>query len=287
MVKSFEIELTIGSEGNFPPKLHNIIEGVFMSDFNISKFKDIPNFPGYRISENGEVYSDKRNKIISQAKNWAGYAVVTITDELGFRSPRKVHRLVYSTYVGGLESGKVIDHKDNDKSNNHYSNLQQITPSQNSIKSFISGKNISKIVWTKDMIHKICKMIEKNYSNKKIFKNLRIDYNSNRYNCNHLIGDLIRGTIHKDITSEYNLSEYNHAVNQKDVKLTEENVRNIYISLLYDNTSAAKLAKQYHVTHSTICKIRDKKTWRTITNNVDNNWEIITFNDYPTGLKCQ
>lgn len=236
----------------------------------IEKFKPIPGFSKYSIFEDGTVYSNVRNKIVAKTKNWAGYWVVSITDDNGYRAPRKVHRLVYSAYVGPLEEGKVVDHKDDNKNNNHYTNLQQITPSENSTKSFITGLNKTKVVWTKDMIHELCKMMEKNTPNRIMFKALNIDYDDNRYNCNHLIGDLKRGTIHKDITSQYDLSRYINAVNKADAKLTSEQVQKIYMDLMFGVTPA-ELARLYKTTHSTICKIRDKRTWCTVTDWIDEN----------------
>ena len=243
---------------------------------NLDSFKDIPGFPGYKISNSGVVYSTKRNIIVAEAKNYAGYSVVTITDENGFRSPRKVHRLVYKTWVGELENDKVVDHRDDNKNNNYYTNLQQITSSQNSTKSFITGKNSEKVVWNKSMIHQICQMIVKNYPNKLIFETLGIDYESNRYNCNHLIGDLCRGTIHKDITIYYDLSKRVSGINKKDNKLSIRNVQYIYMMITYGPKimTPAHVARYYSVRHSTICKIRDKKTWKIITDELDRLYKV-------------
>lgn len=232
-------------------------------------FRKIPGFSKYSISEDGTVYSDVREKIIARTRNWAGYWVVTITDDNGYRAPRKVHRLVYSAFVGPLEEGKVIDHIDDNKDHNHYTNLQQITPPENSTKSFITGKNKEKVVWTKEMIHEICRMMEKNMTNYEIFDAMNVNYDANRYNCNHLIGDLRRGVIHKDITSQYDLSKYITSVNKKDSKLSIDDVQNIYMNLLF-GVSPAELAMRYKVTHSSICKIRDKRSWCGVTDMIDN-----------------
>ena len=236
---------------------------------NLSKFKTIPGFSKYMISEDGIVYSIKRKQIISVGHNWAGYQTVTITDDNGFRSPRKVHRLVYKTYIGNLIDGLVIDHIDDNILNNHYTNLQQITPTENSLKSFNSGKNKSKVVWKEKDIRSICEMMEENIPTYQIFINLGVDYYSNRIACNMLIGQLRRGEIHKTISSEYNIRNYICGVNKKDCKLNISDVSNIYMRLLFGD-KAAKLAKEFLVSHSTICKIRDKKTWKTLTDSLDN-----------------
>lgn len=245
-----------------------------MIKLDYKTYRQIPGFHNYLISEDGDVYSKPRKKFIAVALNWAGYKVVTITDDNGFRAPRKVHRLVYRTYIGPFEDGKVIDHKDNNKLNNHYSNLQQITPSENSSKSFISGKNKEKVVWTKLMIHEICKMMEENVPEQDIFESLGIDYDKNRYNCNHLIGDLRRGTIHSDVTSQYDLSKYIPAINKKDVKLSIHQVKELYIRLLFGDDTISDLSRIFHIGYSSICKIRDKKTWKQLTDEIDEKFGI-------------
>lgn len=49
-------------------------------------------------------------------------------------------------------------------------------------------------------------------------------------------------------------------------------VQNVYMRLLMGETPAS-LAKEYMVTHSTICKIRDKKTWKLATDKIDQYFE--------------
>lgn len=235
---------------------------------DLSKFKNIPGFSRYKISEYGDVYSIPRKKILSTSKNWAGYLTVTLVDDSGFRSPRKIHRLVYLTYIGPLEDGKVVDHKDDNKLHNHHTNLQQITPSENSIKSFVSGKNADKVVWPKETIHLICELMEQNMPTWEIFTSIGYDYYSHKIECNILVGQLRRGEIHKDVSKNYNIKNYICSVNKVDARLDIASVRNIYMMMLFGD-SPAELSRIYGVTHSSICKIRDKKTWKNVTNQID------------------
>ena len=243
-------------------------------------YKEIPGFPGYLISESGNIFSNKRKKFISHAFNWAGYKVATITNSDGYRAPQKIHRLVYSAFIGKLDKNKVIDHIDNNRLNNHYTNLRQITASENSRKSFISGKNKSKRVWTKKIVNKICKMLEKQYSIREIFKELNIKYDENNYKYNRIIRDIINKRFHKDVSSNFDLNKYCSSINKKDVKLTINSVKEIYIGVKFENIKPSYFSKKYKVKHSTICKIRDKKTWTFITDKIDNDWEVMEFNDY-------
>ena len=237
---------------------------------SIREIRPIPGFSRYMITEDGAIYSKVRKRFMPLHKNWNGYLTATLIDDGGYRAPRKVHRLVYLTYIGPFEDGKIIDHRDDDMYNCHYSNLQQITPAENSRKSFITGINRDKVVWDKTTIHKICKMIQMNWTNRQIFTAIGIDYDSDKDTCNHLIGSLINGrNAHKEISSQYDFSGYVATpLNQKDVKLSIPEVRLIYMDLL-NGVSPTTLSKKFNVTHSTICKIRDKKTWRAVTSEVD------------------
>ena len=239
---------------------------------NIEKFKSIPGFNNYGISEYGEIYSFKRSRIIAIVYNHAGYMTATLTDGHGFRSPRKVHRLVYLTYVGPLKKNMVIDHIDDNKLNNHYTNLQQITASENSIKTFETGKNHAKVIWTRDQIISICEMMEQNIKSSIIFKNIGVHYYLHKTKCNMLIGQLKRGEIHQSIAKDYNISNYVSSINKKDCRFNISEVRNIYLRMLMGE-AASNLAKEYDVSYSTICKIRDKKTWKNTTDFVDQYFE--------------
>lgn len=197
-----------------------------------TSFKPIPGFSNYTISSSGKVYSKVRKQFVAVAYNHAGYQTVTITDDNGFRAPRKVHRLVYLAFIGPIKDGMVIDHIDDNKLNNYYMNLQQITPSENSRKSFVSGANKDNVVWTKDEVKQICQMIEANKSNNDIFAELGIEEGAKRNQCQLLIEQLRRGQIHPDIAHRYNFQSYISGINKKDAKFNINEVMDIYMRLM-------------------------------------------------------
>ena len=94
----------------------------------VKEWETFDMFPGYYFSEDGEVYSEKRNRLISQSVNHNGYLTATITDKNGYRAPRKVHRLVYQAFHKVLLSpNETIDHINSNKLNNKLSNLQVLS----------------------------------------------------------------------------------------------------------------------------------------------------------------
>ncbi|MGV3043494.1 NUMOD4 motif-containing HNH endonuclease [Staphylococcus rostri] len=104
----------------------------------ITIFKDIKGYEGkYQINEYGEVKSLKRKKGALMCKERMlkletsnGYKRVTLSKN-DTTKRFLVHRLVYQTFIGDLKKGMQIHHIDENKFNNHISNLMQVTPLEN------------------------------------------------------------------------------------------------------------------------------------------------------------
>ena len=86
------------------------------------------------MSDEGIVYSRrtfrKHNPLGNEMKELAqnevkGYRTVTLCINQK-RKTKKVHRLVYETFVGSLE-GKHVHHKDRDRANNKLENLEGLS----------------------------------------------------------------------------------------------------------------------------------------------------------------
>lgn len=112
--------------------------------------KDIPGYEGrYQIDESGNVYSLSRDVVCSkgilrkrkllklrQHKNHKGYQMVSLYDSNQLKKGYSVHRLVAITYIPNVEILAQINHKDGDKQNNHVSNLEWISNTDNIRHSF-------------------------------------------------------------------------------------------------------------------------------------------------------
>ena len=59
----------------------------------------------------------------------------------------KISRLVYKTFIGKIPKGYVVDHIDGNKRNDQITNLQLISPSENTKRSFdmSTGARLSSI----------------------------------------------------------------------------------------------------------------------------------------------
>ncbi len=89
----------------------------------IEEFKPIINFPNYEISNFGNVKNIKKNKLMTLYPKSNGYIVVKLSrDNKSFQC--KVHRLVAIAFIDNLSNLPMVNHKDENKTNNHYSNLE-------------------------------------------------------------------------------------------------------------------------------------------------------------------
>lgn len=89
-------------------------------------------FHGYKIYENGDVYNKKGRKLTQHKRKRKGdgfdYRVT-----LYFNKKRRhftVQRLVAACFLGPIV-GYEINHKDRNTENNHISNLERVTASEN------------------------------------------------------------------------------------------------------------------------------------------------------------
>jgi HNH endonuclease len=105
--------------------------------------KDIPGYEGrYACTEDGKIWSYPKmwniwNKWLSQSlKNW--YFVVCIRKNVK-NQVKKVHRLVALTYLPNPNNYPVVRHLDNNKKNNHVSNLEWCTYSTNLQQAYDDG----------------------------------------------------------------------------------------------------------------------------------------------------
>jgi len=89
----------------------------------------------YFVGKSGEVFNSKRQVYLKPWKNSSGYLDINLG--AGFRI--SIHRLVAEVYCEGFDLSLDVNHKDGDKLNNHYSNLEWVTRSENCQHSYDNG----------------------------------------------------------------------------------------------------------------------------------------------------
>lgn len=97
-------------------------------------FKDIPGYEGlYKISNLGNVktFHYNINRLLSLCNSKYGYKTVTLSKNKK-TTTITVHLLMAITFLNHTSGRKVVvDHKDNDKTNNRLNNIQIITQRKN------------------------------------------------------------------------------------------------------------------------------------------------------------
>lgn len=97
-----------------------------MTDFKkIEGFEDL-----YTIYSDGRVYSERTGKFLKPEINKGGYLMVDLRRN-GEHNKRTVHRLVANAFIPNPNNYPVINHIDEDKTNNDISNLQWCTQQYN------------------------------------------------------------------------------------------------------------------------------------------------------------
>ena len=100
--------------------------------------REIDNY--FAVSSYGRVKRIKASKSKHNTRSYVGqiiklrtcneYKIFTFSME-GFRKPFLVHGLVAKYFVGLRPKGKQVNHKDLDKGNNYYKNLEYLTQVEN------------------------------------------------------------------------------------------------------------------------------------------------------------
>lgn len=113
--------------------LQNTIKEEF-KDIDDETFVDIEGYEGlYQINKRGEVKNKKLNRMVKGCvhKN-RGYQIVPLRKN-NKPTSFQVHRIVAQTFLNNPLKYQVVDHMNNDKLNNHISNLRFVTQKENTI----------------------------------------------------------------------------------------------------------------------------------------------------------
>lgn len=89
----------------------------------------------YEVSENGDVRNNKSKHILAPWKHTGKgttYLRVSLRKGKGRRKNFRVHRLVAMSFLPNPDRLPEVDHLDDNSFNNHYTNLEWVSQSENS-----------------------------------------------------------------------------------------------------------------------------------------------------------
>lgn len=89
----------------------------------------------YSVSDEGYVRNDKTSRILKPDINSKGYYRVICSLKRYF-----IHRLVAIHFIPNPDNKPQVNHKDSNKLNNHHSNLEWMTNSENNLHAYKNGR---------------------------------------------------------------------------------------------------------------------------------------------------
>ncbi len=126
----------------------------------MEEWKNIKDFPNYRISDLGRIKSVDRTvfnkgnnsyckvfgRVLKTCRDKSGYEYISLTRKSNgneyIRKTFKIHRLVAFHFVDGYSDGLEVNHKDGVRDNNVATNLEWVTRSGNAKHRFKLGYRI-------------------------------------------------------------------------------------------------------------------------------------------------
>lgn len=104
-------------------------------------WKDIEGYEGrYQISNRGRVKSIAKGIVMRTFLCGSGYEEVILSVKRK-RKPKLIHRMVAEAFVPNPDCKREVNHKDGNKLNNDFTNLEWVTPSENIRHSYGVLKN--------------------------------------------------------------------------------------------------------------------------------------------------
>ena len=114
--------------------------------------KRIREYPNYAITKDGKVWSYIRHRFLKPMLNRRGYLQVGLYKN-NVRRMITIHQLVAKNFIYNKDNLTFVNHKDSNKQNNNFKNLEWCSARDNNIHTLRSGRNQPKL--TKEVVYRI------------------------------------------------------------------------------------------------------------------------------------
>ena len=139
-----------------------MLEEIDYKDLPDEEWRDVAGYEGlYQVSNCGRVKSFQKDKIkiLKSSVSPFGYLRVVLCKDFNKKN-RFVHVLVAQAFIPNPDNKPQVNHIDGNKKNNHVSNLEWMTRSENIIHAFANGLSKSgckhgKAKFTPDQVREI------------------------------------------------------------------------------------------------------------------------------------
>lgn len=261
----------------------------------LKKFRKVT-YPGimlnrYLISEDGMIYDNINNKLIARNTDKDGYFYVSYQNMTCTRNKAFVHRMVaWEWHPETRNIRLVVDHKDGNKQNNHYTNLEWVTIKENTNRAEalglrnVKGSANGNSKYSEEFVHEICRMFVDGKSNMDVLREIKLyDKNTNTSGISsedmalyRMIVRIRKKELWRSVSDQYNypqevFAEKIFKPNQNSI-FNEEQVHTI-CKALSENQKPADILKSFGVFPSdpawrktlfSIYEIARGKTWKYI-----------------------
>lgn len=118
----------------------NTLIGQHAQTLEVEFWLPVPGFEDYEISDLGRVRSTKRNvtRYLNPYDNGEGYPQIDLRQS-GRRRTVKTHRLVAELFLPNFEQLPQVNHRDGNKANNAWTNLEWLSGADNVAHAWATG----------------------------------------------------------------------------------------------------------------------------------------------------
>lgn len=247
-------------------------------DPEIEIWKDIPDFPGYQVSNMGRVRSsnkcnnNQKYKLLTTWRfneNWPNYRPLAVLYKNKKRHYRPVHRLVLHVFVGPCPDGMQCCHNDGNKTNNKLENLRWDTPHANAMDKYKHGTMPlgENNVWSKlnkQQIVEIRNRHRNGESSRKLAKELGVNKSTIlRIARSETWNHIKDGSVYTKGEYGYSRSVIKRGVDHGSSKLNNDQVQEIKTKRS-NGVMLKTIAKEYNISASTVSKIARGDAWKHI-----------------------
>ena len=214
---------------------------------NMVRYKDTRYFATFE----GEVINGDTGRQLSKTKDAGGYFCVNLYDPA--KHTVRVHKIIAECFLG--ESDLVVNHIDGDKTNNDITNLEYITPSENTQHAYDIGLKPkgSAVSWAKlneDIVAEIKLMFVNKVSSTAIAKQFGVSVGT--------ISNIRSGRAWRSVRADLTWDiPQRQKSNRKLIASDIPVIRNMFKQGISDTD----ISKIYKVNRGTIFNIRSGKNW--------------------------